>query len=233
MAGINQYTKLMLHMNGSDTSTTFTDDSGTGKTVTAAGNAQIDTAQSYFGGASGLFDGTGDWLTVPDNADWNFGTGDFTIDFRVRFAELVSSRAFYQQRVNDNNRVLLYWDFGASELSFYVFNGGVTIANMLRSWSPSTNTWYHVALVRTGNTARMFIDGTQIGADFSITGTMPDLAAVISIGGRSSEGDLGLNGWLDEFRIQKGEAAWTSNFSPPTEEYSSYISKRLALLGIG
>lgn len=212
-------TKLLLHLNGSDASTSIVDSGQTGHSLSVAGNAQLDTAQKKFGTASLLLDGTGDWVTVPDHADWDFGTGEFTIDFWVRFASLVSSRAFYQQRVDDNNRVLIYWDFGASELCLYAFSGGVTISNMVRSWSPSINTWYHVAVVRTGNTARMFIDGTQIGADFSLTGTMPDLEAGVSIGGRSSEGDLGLNGWLDEFRIVKGEAKWTTNFTPPTSEY--------------
>src|SRR3990167_7743345 len=64
---IDSYTKLLLHMDGTNGSTTFTDEIG--KTVTANGNAQISTAQSKFGGASGLFNGAGDWIDVPSNAD--------------------------------------------------------------------------------------------------------------------------------------------------------------------
>lgn len=86
MAFIDTYTKLLLHCDGTDGSTTFSDNGVTGHTVTANGNAQIDTAQSKFGNASGLFDGTGDYLTIPDHADWNFGTGNFTIDAWIRFA---------------------------------------------------------------------------------------------------------------------------------------------------
>ena len=78
-------TLLLLHCNGADTSTTFIDSSRSHKTVTPNGNSQIDTAQSKFGGASSLFDGTGDYLSVPDSEDWNFGTGSFTFDFWVRF----------------------------------------------------------------------------------------------------------------------------------------------------
>jgi len=78
MAVDDSYTKLLLHMDGADGSTTFTDEAG--HTVTANGNAQIDTAQNVFGGASGLFDGSSGYLTVPDSEDWNFGTGDFTFD---------------------------------------------------------------------------------------------------------------------------------------------------------
>ncbi|MEJ0012775.1 MAG: hypothetical protein WDM94_09155 [Bauldia sp.] len=60
--------------------TTFVDSSASGRTITANGNAQVDTAQAKFGGASALFDGAGDYLTVPASADFNFGTGDFTVE---------------------------------------------------------------------------------------------------------------------------------------------------------
>ena len=65
------------------------------KIVTANGNARITTGQSEFGGASGLFDGSGDYLSTPDSADWYFGTGDFTIDFWVRFNALPGSGTIY------------------------------------------------------------------------------------------------------------------------------------------
>ncbi len=58
-------------MNGADGSTTFTDSAtGGSHTWTAYGNAQIDTAQNKFGGASGLFDGSGDYIDTPDSPDW-------------------------------------------------------------------------------------------------------------------------------------------------------------------
>ncbi|MDI6787615.1 MAG: hypothetical protein QME51_04520, partial [Planctomycetota bacterium] len=77
------YTKALLHFDGTDASTTFIDESG--KIWTRYGNAQIDTAQSKFGGASGLFDGAGDYITTPDHNDFNLGSGNFTVDLRVRF----------------------------------------------------------------------------------------------------------------------------------------------------
>src|SRR3990167_5787652 len=79
-------TKLLLHMDGADASTTFTDE--VGHVFTPAGNAQIDTAQSKFGGASGLFDGTGDYITTPNSADFDPGTGSFTAEMWIRPAAL-------------------------------------------------------------------------------------------------------------------------------------------------
>jgi hypothetical protein len=67
------YTKSLLHFDGDNASTTFLDESG--KTWTRYGDAQISTAQNKFGPSSGLFDGTGDYITTPQNADFDFGDG--------------------------------------------------------------------------------------------------------------------------------------------------------------
>ena len=74
---------LLLHMDGTDGSTTFTDSSSYARAMTAAGNAQIDTAEFKFGTASGLFDGTGDSVQTPNGADFQF-LGDFTVEAWVR-----------------------------------------------------------------------------------------------------------------------------------------------------
>src|SRR5215510_10654891 len=80
---------LLIHCNGTDGSTTFTDSSVSAHTVTADGNAQVDTAQSQFGGASALFDGNVDKLEITGTlGDFNFGTGEFTIDFWIRFSSV-------------------------------------------------------------------------------------------------------------------------------------------------
>src|SRR5690554_1699309 len=75
---------LLLHGDGTDGSTTITDNSGSAHSPTVNGNSQIDTAESQFGGASVLFDGSGDYLEYADSADWDFGTGDFTVEFWMR-----------------------------------------------------------------------------------------------------------------------------------------------------
>jgi len=76
---------LLLHCNGSNGGTTFTDNSSYGRAMTANGNAQTSTAQSKFNGSSGLFDGAGDYLTASASSDFTFGTGDYTIESWVYF----------------------------------------------------------------------------------------------------------------------------------------------------
>ena len=152
----------MLHCDGTDASTTFTDSSTTPHTVTANGNAQVDTSQSQFGGASGLFDGTGDYLSIPETTDFDFGTGDFTIDFWLRFNTGSTSLArdlFELGLYSQNKGVAAQWN-GFSILVY--FNGGTEI--FTGAWAPTENTWYHLAMARSGTNFRVFIDGTQLGS---------------------------------------------------------------------
>lgn len=207
-------TKLMLHFEGADASTTFTDSSSGAKTMTAAGNAQIDTAQFVFGSASGLFDGTGDYVDTGDSADWDLGTGDFTIDFRVRF------------NVSSNQRAVIVLDKAFNTgLAMSYYAAGPSLYNYLEgtartfSWTVTNNTWYHVALTRSGTNLRAFIDGTQIGTTLTDS-TDIQTSNGVRIGSDSAGTLNDFNGWIDELRVVKGTAVWTANFTAPSAAYS-------------
>lgn len=209
-------TKLMLHANGTDASTSFPDDSASTHTVTANANAQIDTAQSKFGGASGLFDGTGDNIKMPASTDWDVGTGDFTIDFWVRY-----------NSVGAENRHFDFGNFSAGKGLVMGYSGGtVTLyfngnagASATFSWSASTATWYHLAFTRSSGGVRFFVDGTQTGTTQTKTDNVASGGNTPTIGHWTSITNFALNGWIDEFRFVKGTAVWTANFTPPTAEY--------------
>lgn len=204
---------LLLHMDGADASTTFTDSSANPITMTPSGNAQIDTAQSVFGGSAALFDGTGDYVRSASSTDLAFGASDFTLDYRVRFSaggvhDVVDMRnvgsgtggiAFY---MNSDNTFTL--DCGA-------FGSRSTAAL-------STSTWYHVAVTRSGGTTRLFLDGTKVGSDLSDNNDYTN--TIITIGADRNGGN-GFAGWIDELRVIKGSAAWTANFTPPTSAYGA------------
>ena len=85
-AGNDSFTKVLLHFDGANGSTGIADSSagGAAHAWSAAGNAQISTAQSKFGFASSLYDGAGDWVTTADSSDFTLGAGNFTIDCWVR-----------------------------------------------------------------------------------------------------------------------------------------------------
>jgi len=208
----------LLHMDGADGSTAFTDVKG--HMFTPAGNAQIDTAQSKFGGASGLFDGTGDYLSAPASADWAFGTGDFTVEGWIRISSQLTNRGVVGNRPNG----------GASppnstwQILFYTTAGRLEVHTDSAIWLASTiaianDTWTHVALCRAAGTLRWFIGGAAAGS----TTTVYDLSTVADLQvGRDLNTAIGqFAGWLDESRIKKGEALYTEPFTPPVEPFPS------------
>jgi len=221
---------LLLHCDGADGSTTFTDSSfATTKTVTAVNNSQIDTAQSKFGGASGLFDGTGDYLTVPASSDWAFGTGDFTIDFWWRLNVKKQSFIVGTDALADGGSGFNIF-YNSNQNRFENYLAGV---EHQFAWNASTATWYHVTFTRNGTNLRMFIDGTQIGSTLSSSHNISDSADTLRICA-SPTTTLEVNGWIDELRIVKGTAVWTANFTPPAAAYTAVSgTKKLAALGVG
>ena len=215
--GIDSYTKLLLHMDGADTSTTFTDSSLSAHTATANGNAQIDTAQSKFGGASGLFDGTDDYLNLDGHADFAFGTADFTVDFWVQLNATGIQQAFYDSRPSGANGLYSWLGVTSGNVLFYHANSGTRITG---TTALGTGAWYHIALARSGTSTKLFLDGTQEGSTYSdsnnyiVGASRPTLAT-----NGNSVTTNELNGWLDEVRVSKGIARWTANFTPPIEAY--------------
>lgn len=194
---------------------------GASKTVTAYGNARISTAQSKFGGASGLFDGNGDYLSTPASGDWYFGTGDFTIDFWVRFNALPGNMAV----VSTWSGSVTGWHIEAVPNYYWRFESWVNNApqfyfgsNQLSAWT--IGTWYHVALVRSGNTWTWYQNGTPIGSTSNPV-SVPDSTSPLWIGENENWRGRYLNGWLDELRISKGIARWTSAFTPLTSAYTA------------
>lgn len=205
---IDELTVLLLHCDGTDASTTFTDSSPSNKSVVANGSAQVDTAQKEFG--TGSFECTvgGSYLTVADSADWDFGTGDFTIDFWFRpnatgTQTLISRNGFGDYRINYDSTTL------------QVHLGGIEV--ILTSWSVSTGTWYHFALTRASSNVRAFLNGAQVGSTASNSSDI-NSAGSLFIGIESSIAN-NFNGWMDEVRISKGVARWVANFTAPVRAY--------------
>lgn len=216
---------FLSHFDGTDGSTTITDVKG--HTVTANGNAQIDTAQSKFGGASLLLDGTGDYVTSPDSADWQFPIGtDFTVEGWVRFAALTGNHVFCSQYENTTN--MRSWFFRRTTGDLLTFqahpftgaSNGVTFNKVEGSWTPVVDTWYHVAYARASGTGRLYAAGVKIAEDFEGSGVMdsnqPLVFGAINSGGFTQF----LNGWLDDWRITKGVARYTgATYTVPTAAF--------------
>ena len=197
---------LLSGINGSVIDTSMNNSLGT------AGNAGISTAQSKWGGSSVYFDGSGDYLSASDSTGLTFGTGDFTVECWIN----TSTTAPVYQGILDTRTadsvvmpcmVLVYgaptwWVSGAARIT------GSTL---------TTGVWYHLAICRSSGTTKMYLNGTQTGSTYSdsnnyTSSSSPEIGALFNLTGY-------FNGYIDDLRITKGVARYTSNFSVPTEAF--------------
>jgi hypothetical protein len=215
---------LLLHGDGTNGSTTIIDSSPSPKTVTAVGDAQISTTQSKFGGASIAFDGTGDYLTVPDNADFEFGSGNFTAEAWVYPAASPNQPIIMGQWDGVGGGTGLSWVITLSNnssrnLRFLVSTNGSTAADSVSSSPLTLNAWSHVALVRSGDVFTAYLNGTSaVSYTISAGASLFNAPNVITIGA-SSTANSPFNGYIDDLRITKGIARYTANFTPPTAAF--------------
>ena len=198
----------------------------TGKSnIETVGNAQLNTSIKKFGTASAKFDESGDYLVVR-NAPL-LGGGDFTIEGFVYFnssptdgqglfvydSAVMGNRAGYGPALGTyaNSPYQGKWH---SYYGTQATPGTGTQGNS--EATPSATTWIHFAYVRTSGVIKIFIGGSQIGSDIAWTGNYI-ANDVLTIAGYYSTSYL-LNGYIDSYRVTL-KARYTSNFTPPSEEF--------------
>ena len=179
VGGNDSYTMTLLHMDGTDGSTVFTDDAagGSGHVWTAAGlgPAHVVIDQSVFGGACGLFGGgvnsdptNYDRISTPYSSDFDFGAGDFTIDGRFRWSWKPTynwNTIFSWGRSSDADYIMCsYHPSEGGYIYFVVVQGGIETVfyyTLLSDMNPAfaINNWYHYEWSRSGSNMYFFIDG--------------------------------------------------------------------------
>jgi hypothetical protein len=212
---------LLLHMNGSDGSATFTNSSSNAVTVTASGGTQISTTQSQFGGSSGRFLSASHYLTIPKAGVANFGTADFTIEGwvwlqgkRDDFGTIIANYTSFE-----SGALLFAAGMAATPEKWTLSYDGV-YPGISSTASVAYQQWTHFAIVRSGSTISLYINGTSVGsagvtnANFDGTGASFYVAA-----SGDGLGNAGPNGYVDELRITKGVARYTANFTPPAAPF--------------
>lgn len=214
--GIDAYDVLLVHGDG-NSPTSIVDALSTPHTISVNGNATASTSQSKFGGASIVFDGTGDFLDLDGSSEFAFGSNDFAIDFQARFSSFTGSPILYDSRPTGitNGPYATIFVSATGQASYFVNNVAVIQAGSL-----ATNTWYHFALARYSGVTRLFVDGVLIGTFTDtvvyLNGTSrPRIAA-----NGSGAGNL-LTGWIDEIKVSNGAARFAQAFTPPTAAYSA------------
>lgn len=215
---------LSLHMNGTNASTTFVDSSSYGRTIAASGNAQISTAQSKFGGASGLFDGAGDYLDVQRGGTGAFDLGgqDFAIETWVRLNALAGAEGAYMLgQINSafsNSTGSFFLALNNASRPAGLIASGGSLVVVAATTALTTGVWYHVAFTRQVSALRIFVNGT-LEATTTSSASVNSSTEAISVGRPGSYNGAYLNGYLDDLRMTVGDARYTATFSVPTAQF--------------
>jgi len=208
---------LLLHGDGTSGSTTITDSSSNSVSLTVTGNTQIDTAVKKFGTGSIQFDGAGDYLTTSTNSAFGYGAGDFTIEFFLYLNSVSSSQTICSNLTSaSSTNPHIYLQSGGT-IRYYTAS-----ASRITSAVLSAGQFYHVAVAKSGSSTKLFINGSQSGSTYSDNndyGASAPLGVGTYWSGGSPTATSTLNGFIDELRITKGVARYTSNFTPPTAAF--------------
>lgn len=183
-----------------------------------------------------FFDRNGDFLTLPANAAFNFGTGDFTIEAWVylRGNSLLGPNNTRDAQIFDvsatNTDSLFFLILGDSTTTgtgLTLYNGSVSVT--VTTTIPQDQ-WNHIAAVKSGTSVYFFLNGTQVGTTQTTSGNWGSSTFVPKIGGRgpaTSTFNFYLNGYISNLRVLKGTALYTANFSPPRGQLTAITNTSL------
>lgn len=215
---------LLMHMDGADNSTTFTDVKG--NSSTAVGHAKLKTDIKKFGGAAAYLDGVGDWISVPDSSNFVLGNA-FTIEMWIypiaganggSYNSLIGQRpatelnGWYLHTVNASGPLVGSMTGPAFEIRGPSGNILVTVTSTNSAHYTTLNQWHHIAVTHDGSTIRVFQDGV-VTASVNTSIGIADAITNLTIGGLPSTNEM-FKGYIDDVRITKGVARYTANFTP-------------------
>ena len=217
---------VLLPFDGTNGATSTTDSSNSNHTVTFGGDAEISTAQSKFGGSSLSLDGSGDYVDLPQSTN-NLQLLDFTVECWFRFNSGAGSNTMgiwgsYYTTPSGKGLWMTHHPPAGDQLYFQVHYGSSNWAYLNYTQGTRTalsnNTWYHAAVTRQGSTWRMFLNGS-LEDSMTLNSNVTDSGSTTRLGTVGPSNANYLNGYIDDFRITKGLARYTSNFTPSTSAH--------------
>ncbi len=186
----------------------------------SVGDVRVSTTQIKYGSGSLFFDGVGDYLSIPNNNVFNFGAGDFTVEFWIYPLAYGGTTAGAQIFGTVNGSQAGYSiNLGQDINSFRVISNAsgtwTSDATVSAGNGPALNTWTHIAVVRQGASLRIYKNGISVASSSAMLNK--NYSGTTAIIGRYSDGATtrDFNGYIDDLRISKGIARYTSNFTPP------------------
>ena len=206
---------LLLDFAGADQATNITDLSNSAHDETFVGNAKVDTTITFLGENTLELGGGADEITYPDSDDWDFGTGDFTVEFGVRFINVGATSTMISNFLAATSGWWVQW-FAAGPGFRFGWEDNVIA---LKDFTALNNVNYHVAVTREGTNLRIFVDGNQIGTTVTDSTNMVGSTATLKVGRLDVTLGQYHFGHIGGVRITKGIAHYTANFTPLTVFY--------------
>lgn len=211
---------MLLHMDGSNGSTTFTNNGTGAETLTANGNAQITTTGAKFGTGALLLDGTGDYLTLSARVTL---ANEFTIEGWVLFPGAVPTsgqQCMLANSLSNGNYQIILFDFDNDRIFGYFGSGSVLDSGAYLAASLTADIWHHIRLTRdASNTLYIFVDGDLKQTD-STTAQRSNSPIFEFVGSGLTGNVKYINGKLDEVAVWDGHCLSTGNFTPPAAPYA-------------
>jgi len=242
---VDANTKLYIKGDENNGVTTFIDSETSPKTVTTNGNTVIKYTEDYrscifkdetgkfpypqgsakvdffaIGQGVGYFDGSGDYLSVPDSDDWYFD-GAMTLECYGRLTAIGNDDTFMGQFAGGATYWYLHYDTGLLKL---LAEGGDGLISATATYTPPLNTWFHILVSRSGSNFYLFANGTLL-ATVVDANTFGNLTGSLYVGYKGTGSGSEINGLLDNIRISKGVARYTAAFNPP--EFRSFIPRAI------
>jgi hypothetical protein len=172
-------------------------------------------------GGSGYFDGTGDYLTVANNAAFNFGTGDFTVEFWFYALAPAANSRFLSNAAYNASGIDISWESGSTRIAWYISSTPYVIP------LPDRYAWHHVAFTRSGTTLNTYINGAR--ANTYTNSSNITSANVLGIGAESGGTNV-TNSYISNLRLVKGTAVYTgATYTVPTAPLTAITNTSLLL----
>jgi len=217
----------LLHFDGADGSSTFKDEKGA--TWSRTGTAALSTAFRRMGSACLSIGVAGDYLSTPAAAEFNFGSGDFTVELFVCPTELAAGlHLLLTNRAPASSDPGFFLALTGTAVRFGAWGPPATLFVDITGGTLTAGAWHHIAVVRSGTAFTLYLDGVSVGSATSAT-AIADSAFPLIIGTDPSTVGRGYVGLIDELRLTKGIARYAGAFTPAMEPFGGPGPKAIAM----
>ena len=223
----------------------FKDNSSNNFTLTATGTPSVQPFSPFaptaaystsVNGGSMYFDGSGDYLNVPDNTAFNFGSGDFTVEcwvYPTAVGQSGYSSIYYKPSSNNYSDIALAFDPSTYTLKTYASSNGTSwdLVSGATLGTLTANAWNYVTVTRSGTNIYSFLNGVLATTSAVSTTALATTTGNVFIGSSAGAANTYFTGYISNFRVVKGTAVYTATFTPPTAPLTSITNTSLLLSG--